>query len=99
VFSGGGAFNMGGSMMMSTPLIDQDNDVWLADGKKINISGFLSGGLGGPSHVARITPQAYTGGTPVLSGNLSYSGKFTVTPQGDGTNWTINSSGLLQQQP
>jgi hypothetical protein len=99
VFPGGGAFNMGG--MGTAPLIDQDNDVWLATGKTINISGSLSSGLGGPSHVARITP-AYTAGTPVLSDSVSgsyvfsYHGKFTFTPQGDGTNWKVDSSGLLQ---
>jgi hypothetical protein len=85
-----GDFNMGGNAF-----INQDNEAWLADGKKINIISALT--FPSPS-VARITPEIYTTGTQVLDGIyvLSNYGKFTVTPE-TGTNWTINSLGRLRQ--
>jgi hypothetical protein len=92
-------FNMKRSMT-STPLIDQDNDVWLATDKTINISAPpLGGGGSSPSYMARITPEIYLADIPVLSGDPSCYTYFTVTPQGDGTKWEINGEGKLQQAP
>jgi hypothetical protein len=82
-------FNMEGGAF-----VDQDNDVWLAAGKKINISAPLTG----TPPVARITPSSYSPTTQVLNGAISsHYGMFTVTS--NGTNWTINSSGFLLQVP
>jgi hypothetical protein len=94
-----GNFNMEGS----NTLIDQDNDVTLVAGTTITVSSPNLGppvSMGSPWYAARITPQAYAPGTPVLSGShVSYHNDlFTVTPPGNGTNWTIDSGGLLQPQ-
>jgi hypothetical protein len=88
-FAGGGSFTMEGGA-----LISQDNDVWLASGKTIIIAAPLTA----TPYAARITPQEYSIGTPVLDLSFvpdSYT-NFTVTPKG-ADNWTIDSNGELQQ--
>ncbi|MDR2094607.1 MAG: cadherin-like beta sandwich domain-containing protein [Treponema sp.] len=90
--------NNGSSFTMKDgAVISQDNDVWLAGGKKIEIMAPLTG----TPPAARITPETYLAGTPVLSGGyvLLNHMKFTVTQQSSGMNWTIDFNGNLQQQP
>lgn len=72
------------------------NDVYLKDGRKIEVDGVLSG----VSPVACITPENYRGGTQVLEGNIAggtppnYK-RFTVTPEGIQT-WSVDSDGTLK---
>jgi hypothetical protein len=90
--TGGGVFNMEAGVVIS-----QDNDVWLAAGKMINITDALTG----TPYAARITPESYSPLPQVLSGSGTLDPnylKFTVTPY-SGTNYTINSGGYLQVQP
>jgi parallel beta-helix repeat protein len=96
---GGGVFitSAGSFAMEDSAFISQDNEVWLAGGKKIEITADLTG----TPPVARITPQVYAAGTGVLDGSIIASNhdKFTVTPQDNGTEWEINDEGKLLQSP
>ncbi len=106
--NGGGVFvdtdsvlNMQGSAIV-TPSTGSDenaplkNDVYLMGGGKIKLSGTLSGAV----PVARITPESYTGGQQVLTGDTqsgtpkNYT-KFKVTPEGTDKEWEIDSAGAL----
>ena len=87
-----GTFNMSGNA-----LVDSTNDVYLASGKTITITDSLS--ADGADNVISITPNSYTAGTPVLSGDAvgtEYT-KFTVTSQDNGTLWSIGSDGKLKK--
>ena len=105
---GGGVFvdtdsvlNMQGSAIV-TPSTGSDenaplkNDVYLVNGCKIKLSGTLSGAV----PVARITPESYTVGHQVLTGDTqsgtpkNYT-KFKVTPEGINKEWEIDSAGAL----
>ena len=72
------------------------NDVYLVNGCKIKLSGMLSGAV----PVARITPESYTVGHQVLTGDTqsgtpkNYT-KFKVTPEGINKEWEIDSAGAL----
>lgn len=94
VYMAQGTFNMSGSAVIAS-----DNDVYLYSDKTITVSGELTGG----DTVATITPYTYPDATTqvqVLSlGNFtSAASKFAVTPKpDDGTQWTIDTSGNLQQ--
>jgi hypothetical protein len=80
--------------MKNGALISTDNDVWL-NNRTITITGDLTA----TPPVARITPQAYSTATQVLSGSLAGNyDKFAVTPDG-ATNWTIGSDGKLLLSP
>ncbi len=91
VYLVGGNFTMGGSA-----IVDPDNDVSLGQNTSITVSGELTGDA-----VATITPPSYTNDTVVLTAGDGVTladkiGKFAVTPN-NGTEWTINESGALQQ--
>jgi predicted outer membrane repeat protein len=88
---GGGVYAGGTFSMQGGAVINQDNDVWLAADKTINIQSALTG----TPTVARITPSSYSSDIEVLAGDFaSYVDKFTVTPEGT-INWTIGSDGKL----
>jgi hypothetical protein len=92
-YGGGVYFSNGVFNMKDGAFIDQDNDVWIADNKAINIQADLTV----TPYVARITPNSYPPPSQVLNGNIASNyDKFTVTPEDDGTEWEINSSGYLQ---
>ena len=90
-----GTFTMGGSVVVSL-----NNDVYLYN-QTITVTSSLTGA----TPVARITPETYSAGTAVLTngtgdafGFISEVEKFKVTPNpADGSEWTINTSGNLQQ--
>ena len=102
VYISGGTFNMQDAAMI-TPSIGTDaniegkNDVYLGNGKTINIDEPLSqSGI-----VARITPQTYTTTTQVLTGTElpNVYTQFTVTDETTGSNtqsWTIKEDGKLE---
>ena len=66
----GGTFNMKGDA-----LVDQNNDVYLADGKSITVTGTLTN-----TPAARITPNEYTDGR-VLATGAAEKANFKVTPK------------------
>ena len=96
VYSGNGSsFEMGKSAV-----IDKNNDVYLMRGITISVTSELTG----DSSVATITPNEYKADTAILTNGMgdffaftTETGKFAVTPKADGTQWTINTSGNLQQ--
>ncbi|MGP1459361.1 MAG: InlB B-repeat-containing protein [Treponema sp.] len=111
--TGGGAyvqdasvtFSMSGSAVV-TPSTGSDkdtqgkNDVYLATGAKIKLSGILNpqGGI-----AARISPDNYSIGRQVLTGSASamsaHHDKFSVTPQTSPVQeWQVNNSGALQKK-
>ena len=99
--SGGGAvyvhdgtFKIKGS---TTFTVDNGkNDVYLKTGKTISLDDALSG----TAPIARITPESYTVGHQVLTGDTqsgtpkNYT-KFKVTPEGTDKEWEIDSAGAL----
>ncbi|MBC6719020.1 right-handed parallel beta-helix repeat-containing protein [Treponema sp. Marseille-Q4130] len=111
---GGGVYVGGGTFAMSeratvTPSTGEntdkprENDVYLATGKKITLSGALYPQGGGKA--ARITPQNYTSDTQVLDGAITegtvsdqnYT-RFTITPQEDSGNtyhWETDKDGKI----
>ena len=98
----GGVYNNGTFTMSGSALVASDNDVYLANGKYITVSGTLTA----TAPVATITPQSYSSsyssGTQVLaestSGLVSANyDKFAVTQPESGA-WTIDSAGLLKEE-
>ena len=74
------------------------NDVYLANGTSIKVDSTLTTT---EPIVARITPQTYSNGNTVLTGNpasvsTNYT-KFSVTQPDDGFLWTIKSDGTLKK--
>ena len=101
---GGGVYNNGTLSMEKftevTPSagIEQytegKNDVYLKNDKKITVNGTWTGS----SPVARITPESYSKGVKVLTGDtVSYNyNNFTVTPDSEtGMPWYIDADGNL----
>ena len=78
------------------------NDVYLKNGKKINLTGHLTAA----GTVARITPETYNETVQVLDGtvtagaapNQNYT-RFTVTQPDDGFLWKVKNDGTLQAIP
>ena len=102
-----GEFTMQGStcIVPSASAAAGKNDVYLKDGRMIDIVGALTG----TAPVARITPETYSPTTQVLDGditagtapNQNYK-KFTVTPEGFGggatQEWEVDENGKLKTQ-
>ena len=75
------------------------NDVYLANGAEITLGSLTTT----EPIVARITPQTYSNGNTVLTGNpasvsTNYT-KFSVTQPDDGFLWKIKSDGTLKAIP
>ena len=84
----------GGFQMSGAAQVTADNDVYLPNGKIIEITGNLTVPL--PDYAAIITPASYAAGTAALSGSIGTNNtRFGVTPSG-GASYTINSSGALE---
>ena len=91
IYVGSGTFTIKGNSKVTVD--PNNNDVYLAIGKKITLDGSLSS-----NPAARITPASYTEGTQVLDGDISANyQKFTVTPNGQ-EKWKIDDSGKLQKE-
>ena len=94
VYVNDGTFKIKGS---TTFTVDNGkNDVYLKTGKTISLDDALSG----TAPIARITPESYTVGHQVLTGDTqsgtpkNYT-KFKVTPEGTDKEWEIDSAGKL----
>lgn len=81
----GGKIKLGGSAVIAVE--DDGNDIWLATGKTITVTGTLTPGNNAaarnPKYTARITPQTYTVGTTIIQGepelDSNSCSKFLVT--------------------
>ena len=87
----GGQIKLSGSAVIAvSEENDNCNDIWLANGKTITITGTLTpknnAAAGNPKYTARITPQTYTVGTSIIQGEpelvSSSCAKFLVTSDG-----------------
>ena len=84
----GGKIKLGGSAVIAVE--DDGNDIWLATGKTITVTGTLTPGNNAaarnPKYTARITPQTYTVGTTIIQGepelDSNSCSKFLVTANG-----------------
>lgn len=97
VYVNDGTFKIKGS---TTFTVDNGkNDVYLKTGKTISLDDALSG----TAPIARITPESYTVGHQVLTGDTqsgtpkNYT-KFKVTPEGINKEWEIDSDGKLAKK-
>ncbi len=93
----GGQIKLGGSAVIEVK--DDGNDIWLADGKTITVTGTLTPG-NNVNYTARITPETYNVGTSLITaeGGVTLKdevGKFKVTNSTDGLEYKIkcDSSG------
>lgn len=93
----GGKIKLGGSAVIEVK--DDGNDIWLATGKTITVTDRLTPG-NNVNYTARITPQTYNAGTPLITaeGGVTLKdevGKFKVTNSTDGLEYKIkcDSSG------
>lgn len=93
----GGQIKLGGSAVIEVK--DDGNDIWLADGKTITVTGTLTPG-NNVKYTARITPETYNVGTSLITaeGGVTLKdevGKFKVTNSADGLEYKIkcDSSG------
>lgn len=84
----GGKIKLGGSAVIAVE--DDGNDIWLATGKTITVTGTLTPGNNAaarnPKYTARITPQTYTVETTIIQGepelDSNSCSKFLVTANG-----------------
>lgn len=93
----GGQIKLGGSAVIEVK--DDENDIWLADGKTITVTGTLTPG-NNVKYTARITPETYNVGTSLITADSGVTlkdevGKFKVTNSTDGLEYKIkcDSSG------
>lgn len=81
----GGKIKLGGSAVIAVE--DDGNDIWLATGKTITVTGTLTPGNNAaarnPKYTARITPENYTLGKTIIQGEPEFvsssCAKFLVT--------------------
>jgi len=78
---GGGVYVNGTFKMSGSAKVDTDNDVYLASGKSIGVTGALTN-----EPAARITPDSYTDGRILATDNAEKS-NFTVTPKNGNEYW------------
>ena len=84
---GSGVYVAGTFEMKEDALVDQNNDVYLASGKSIDVTGTLTN-----TPAARITPDSYTDGR-VLATGAAEKANFKVTPDSDGDKWRYKKVG------
>ena len=75
-----GTFNMKDGAEVVTN--DEKNDVYLASGRSINVTGTLT-----KKPAARITPDSYTDGRVLATGAFAEKANFTVTPKNGREHW------------
>lgn len=95
----GGQIKLGGSAVIEVK--DDGNDIWLADGKTITVTGTLTPG-NNVNYTARITPETYNVGTPLITaeGGVTLKddvGKFCVTGNAVSDEWFITTEGKLSK--
>lgn len=100
----GGKIKLGGSAVIAVE--DDGNDIWLATGKTITVTGTLTPGnnaaAGNPKYTARITPETYNVGTPLITAGSGVTlddevGKFCVTGNPESDAWFITTEGKLSK--
>lgn len=96
----GGIFALTAASRIGPGVTKGDNDVYLETSALIKVASTLSATM----TIARITPEAYSSGTQVLTGSAVHSkhDKFTVTSQNVGSNlwqdWEIKNDGTLTEK-
>lgn len=95
----GGQIKLGGSAVIEVK--DDGNDIWLADGKTITVTGTLTPG-NNVNYTARITPENYKVGTSLITaeGGVTLKdevGKFCVTGNAVSDEWFITTEGNLSK--
>lgn len=95
----GGQIKLGGSAVIEVK--DDGNDIWLADGKTITVTGTLTPG-NNVKYTARITPENYKVGRTLITADSGVTlddkvGKFKVTGNADSDEWFITSEGNLSK--
>lgn len=95
----GGKIKLGGSAVIEVK--DDENDIWLAYGKTITVTDTLTPG-NNVNYTARITPQTYNAGTPLITADGGVTlkdevGKFRVTKNEDSDEWYITDNGKLSK--
>lgn len=95
----GGQIKLGGSAVIAVE--NDGNDIWLADGKTITVTGTLTPG-NNVKYTARITPQTYNAGTPLITAESGVTlddevGKFRVTGNAESDEWFITTEGKLSK--
>jgi len=78
-----GTFKMSGSAK-----VDTSNDVYLASGKSIDVTGALAN-----NPAAQITPDSYTDGRVLATGASAEKTNFTVTPKNGNEHWRYKKKG------
>ncbi len=100
----GGQIKLGGSAVIAVE--DYGNDIWLATGKTITVTGKLAPGnnaaAGNPKYTARITPQTYNVGTSMITADSGVTlddevGNFCVTGNPESDEWFITTEGKLSK--
>lgn len=95
----GGQIKLGGSAVIAVE--NDGNDIWLADGKTITVTGTLTPG-NNVKYTARITPENYNVGTSLITaeGGVTLKdevGKFCVTGNAVSDEWFITTEGKLSK--
>lgn len=95
----GGKIKLGGSAVIAVD--DDGNDIWLADGKTITVTGTLTPG-NNVKYTARITPENYNVGTSLITADSGVTlkdevGKFCVTGNAVSDEWFITTEGNLSK--
>lgn len=95
----GGQIKLGGSAVIAVD--DDGNDIWLADGKTITVTGTLTPG-NNVKYTARITPETYNVGTSLITADSGVTlkdevGKFKVTGNPESDEWFITTEGKLSK--
>lgn len=93
----GGQIKLGGSAVIAVE--NDGNDIWLADGKTITVTGTLTPG-NNVKYTARITPENYKFGRTLITAEGVVTlkdevGKFCVTGNAVSDEWFITSEGKL----
>ena len=79
----GGTFNMKGGA-----LVNQNNDVYLENGKSITVTGALS-----RKPAALVTPDSYADGRVLATGSDAEKANFTLSPDSGGNKWRYKKTG------
>lgn len=95
----GGQIKLGGSAVIEVK--DDENDIWLADGKTITVTGTLTP-ENNVNYTARITPETYNVGTSLITADSGVTlkdevGKFKVTGNPESDEWFITTEGKLSK--
>lgn len=95
----GGQIKLGGRAVIEVK--DDGNDIWLATGKTITVTDTLTPG-NNVKYTARITPQTYNAGTPLITaeGGVTLKDeveKFKVTGNAESDEWFITTEGNLSK--